>query len=119
MTSPSRQIILAIMVSLAAAVLLPLAQAQRGGGGSVSVSPSSLSFGRQVVGLADTPQTVTVRNNRNSSINVTSVSTSLGDYLDTHTCGTLARNATCTITVTFTPAATGSRNATLDIATSS
>ena len=113
MTS-SRSLFLALVFSLAALLSVPTAQAQRNGGGSIRVSPSSLSFGSQTVGVPDTTQTVTVTNSRNSSVNITSVTTS-GDYIESNTCGTLARNATCTVTVTFTPSATGSRSGTLSI----
>lgn len=80
-----------------------------------AVSPASLSFGNQVVGFASAAKTVTLANNLQTGLTISSIATS-GDYSQTNTCGTaLAAGANCTISVTFTPTTTGSRTGALTI----
>jgi hypothetical protein len=70
-----------------------------------SVSPSVLSFAPQVVNLVSPgsqPQTITLTNNGNSDLIVSSVLAS-GGYKQTNNCSTLSSHDTCTIEVTFTP----------------
>jgi Abnormal spindle-like microcephaly-assoc'd, ASPM-SPD-2-Hydin len=91
--------------------------------GSVTVSPTSQSCGSSIVGIAATCATFTLSNTTAStvtSIVVTFVGTNSGDFSDTGgTCGSsLAASTSCTIIVTFTPGATGSRSGTLNIADS-
>ncbi len=97
----------------------PQAIALSGTGTVVSFSKSRLSFGSQQVGTTSAPQNVTLTNVGSTQLNFTGISITgadPGDYSQTNTCGTsIAAYASCTITVTFTPAATGSRTATLSI----
>ena len=90
-----------------------------GSGTIVSLSPSTLSFGNVSVGIASAPQTITLTNVSASTLKVTGVSitgTNAGDFTQTNTCGSsVAAKASCTITVTFTPTAAGSRRATLNV----
>ena len=85
-----------------------------------SVSPTSLAFGNQPVGAKSAPQTVTLTNSGNAALSVTSLTftgTNASDFAQTNTCGSsVAAGGKCTISVTFTPAASGSRTATLSIA---
>jgi hypothetical protein len=77
----------------------------------VELSPTSVSFGSQTVGTASTSQAVTLTNNGGSNLNITGVSAS-GDFGETDNCTSgspIASSGTCTITITFTPAATGTR----------
>jgi hypothetical protein len=72
------------------------------------------------VGTTTTPKTVTVKNNQKVSLNITSIAftgTDPGDYAQSATtCGSnLAAGAKCTISITFTPKATGGRPASLTI----
>ncbi len=86
---------------------------------SVTVSPTSLSFGNQAEGTTSTAKTVTLKNGLSSAITIASISSSLSDFAPTDHCpvspATLAAGGTCTISVTFTPSATGSRTGTLTI----
>ena len=86
---------------------------------SVTVSPTSLSFGNQVQGVASSVQKVTLKNGQSKAITVTSITPSLSDYKQTNTCpvspSTLAAGRSCTISVTFTPGALGSRTGTLTV----
>ena len=84
---------------------------------AVSLSPTSLAFGERLVGSTSTAQTVTLTNSGSASLIINSISltgANPGDFAQTNTCGTsVAAGARCTINVTFTPAAAGSRSATL------
>src|SRR5262249_44870845 len=61
------------------------------------------------------PQTVTLSNNGNSSLAISSISVS-GDFAQTNSCGnTLAPGSSCSITVTFAPTTSGSRAGTLTV----
>ncbi len=89
-----------------------------GGGGptALTASPSSLSFGSQTVGSTSGAQTVTVSNPNSTAVSVSSVSAS-GPFAETNTCGSsIAANGSCTVSVTFTPTATGSASGTLSVA---
>src|SRR5439155_1633958 len=89
-----------------------------------SLSPSPVpSFGNQNVGTTSAAQAVTLSNPSGAALTITSIGltgTNPGDFGQTNNCpmspSTLAANATCTINVTFTPTATGSRSATLAVA---
>ena len=85
--------------------------------GSVTVSPTTLSFGNQVLGTSSAVKNVTLTNGQSKKLTITSITANLLDYTQTNNCplspGTLAAGASCTIAVTFTPAVLGSRSATL------
>jgi hypothetical protein len=80
------------------------------------VMPTSLDFGSQLVTTTSSPaKTITLKNNGNLVLNIASI-TSSGDFAETNTCGTsLPAGMTCTISVTFTPTATGARTGTITI----
>jgi len=84
----------------------------------VSISPLNLNFGSVTVG-AKKPETVILTNNQKTSLSITSYTlggTDRGDFTEKSACGTSRKAGwDCTITVTFTPAATGARSATLSI----
>ena len=82
---------------------------------SAGLSVSSLTFGSQTVNTTSADQTVTLTNSGNASLTISSVAIT-GDFAQTNTCGaTLAANSSCSLNVTFTPTATGSRAGTLTI----
>jgi hypothetical protein len=87
---------------------------------AAGVSPSSLTFAAQDTGSTSAAQTVTLNNTSGTGpltiTNIGFVGADPGDYSDTTTCGSsLAVGASCTISVKFKPAATGTRTATLQI----
>ncbi|HEY6768127.1 MAG TPA: Ig-like domain-containing protein [Candidatus Sulfotelmatobacter sp.] len=85
-------------------------------GQSVVVSPTSLSFGNQVLSAPTTAQTVTLKNGLSTSIKISSISTTLTDYSQSTTCpSTLAAGKSCSIFVTFTPTSLGVRSGSLKI----
>jgi hypothetical protein len=89
------------------------------GGPVASLAPTSLNFGTIAVGSSSTPQTVTLSNTGTADLVVSGITltgTNPGDFSQTSNCTTVAPNGSCTIQVTFTPTATGTRNATLTVA---
>jgi hypothetical protein len=90
-------------------------------GPAVTLSAAALNFGYQMPGTASaTPLVVTLTNSGGAALTVTSINisgTNASDFAQTNTCTTsaIAANGTCTITLTFTPAATGARTATLNV----
>ena len=78
------------------------------------------TFGNQTVGTTSSAQVITLTNTGTSSLSSNAIKLSGGnrtDYSQTNTCGgSLAVNASCTISVKFTPAAIGSRTSTVSIA---
>jgi hypothetical protein len=86
----------------------------------VSLSPASLTFASQSVGTTSAVGTVTLTNTGNSSLSVTSLAltgANAGDFAQTNTCGSsVAAGANCTLSVTFSPSASGARAAALSIA---
>ncbi len=88
----------------------------------VSFNPTSVNFGNQTVAITSAAQSVTVTNTGQASLHITSVSitgTNAADFAktaDTCTGATVAANATCAVSVTFTPGALGSRGASLSFA---
>jgi hypothetical protein len=89
-----------------------------GTGTDISV-PVNLKFGSVTVGTKGS-KNVTVRNLSENSVSITSITitgTNAGDFTETNICpSSLGGGKTCTVTVTFQPAAKGSRSATLNIA---
>jgi hypothetical protein len=76
-------------------------------GSLVTINPTSLMFNSQMVGSTSASQPVTLTNNQSTSLTGITVVTT-GNFGQTNNCGaTLAANTSCTIDVTFTPAATG------------
>ena len=86
----------------------------------IVIFPTSLSFLGQILGTTSASQTVTLTNNQSTALSITSIAvsgTNASDFTETDNCvGSVAAGATCTINVTFTPAALGSRAGTLNIA---
>ena len=89
-----------------------------GCGGSAptaSLSPTSLTFASQNVGSTSVAQTITLTNGGTAALALTSIAAS-GDYAQTNTCGTsVAAGANCTISVTFTPTAAGTRTGAITV----
>ncbi len=90
---------------------------------TVSLSASALSFGSQTVGTTSAAQGVNLTNGGSGALTISNIQvtgTDPGDFgMPSNTCGSsLAANASCTVNVTFTPAASGSRTATLTFADS-
>ncbi|WP_161571126.1 beta strand repeat-containing protein [Granulicella sibirica] len=82
-------------------------------------SPTSLTFSSQGVGTTSAAQTITLSNPGTDTLNISSVAitgTNATDFKQTNTCGTsIAAKANCAISITFDPAAVGSRSASLSV----
>ncbi|MDQ1547708.1 MAG: hypothetical protein QOH69_2612 [Actinomycetota bacterium] len=85
-------------------------------GPSLSFSPSSLTFGNVNVASSSATQTATLTNTGTAAGTISGI-TKTGDYTESSTCGSsLAVNASCTVTVGFTPTASGIRSGTVSVA---
>lgn len=86
---------------------------------TVSLSTSTLTFVSQNTGTTSPGQAVTLTNSGTASLSITGLTlsgTNSGDFGQTNNCGsTVAAGASCMITVTFTPAAPGTRTAMLNV----
>jgi hypothetical protein len=86
---------------------------------AVTLSPPDLTFSSQAVGTTSSPQTATLTNTGETTLDFTSIvvaGADAGDFAETNTCSTsLPVGASCTISVTFTPAALGARTAAVTI----
>ena len=89
---------------------------------AISFSPTSLAFGNQTVGTTSPAQNVTLTNSGTGPMTISSIGltgANAGDYAQTNTCplspSTLAAGASCTISGTFTPSASGSRSASISV----
>jgi len=86
------------------------------GAPAVTLSATTLPPFSSGVGVASAPQTVTVTNSGNATLNFVSIAVSSAVYTQNNNCGTsLGAGSACTITVIFTPTAAGAANGTLTI----
>ena len=88
--------------------------------GSVTVSPTSFTFPSTTVNTtSSTKGTITVKNGTTAAISFSKISftgTNASSYSGSTTCpSSLAANASCTVTVSFKPATTGTLTATLNV----
>ena len=84
----------------------------------ITVTPEDVSFGSVMLGETATAQ-VTIANEGNASLMINAieiVGTNSSDFTQTNDCTTVAQEESCTVELSFMPAATGGRNATLNIA---
>jgi hypothetical protein len=85
---------------------------------TMTFSSSSLNFGLLQIGLTSASQAVTVTNVSSHSATISSITHS-GNYSDSNNCpitpNTLNSGQNCTITITFTPTAAGTRNGTVTL----
>jgi parallel beta-helix repeat protein len=84
-------------------------------GSGLSVSPTSLTFPSQALNTTSSAQTVTVNNTGSTAVSISQIAAS-GDFAESSTCGaSIAASASCTVSVTFTPAAAGTQTGSLTI----
>lgn len=82
----------------------------------VKLTPASLDFGTQPVGSMTPPKTASLANAGATTLKITDIVTSGIDFSQSNDCGqALMPGAACTIQITFRPAITGPRIATLQI----
>jgi len=81
----------------------------------VMLNPASLQYASQTIGSTSAAQTVLLRNLGSVPLSISSIITT-GDFAETDNCGnTVSNTGTCTLSVTFTPTAPGSRSGTVAI----
>lgn len=91
-----------------------------GTGSLVGFSPAGVTFANQALNTTSAAQTETVTNTGNANLVFTTVTiggTNAGDFAisaDTCASATITPTNTCTVSVTFTPSATGTRTAALN-----
>jgi hypothetical protein len=72
------------------------------------------------VGTPSAPKVFTLSNNQSTALTISGITitgANGGDFTETDTCGgSVAAKGTCSISVTFTPSALGTRSATLNVA---
>jgi Bacterial Ig-like domain (group 2)/Abnormal spindle-like microcephaly-assoc'd, ASPM-SPD-2-Hydin/Galactose oxidase, central domain len=103
--------------------LLLLLAAGPSASAQTTLSPTTLSFANLAVGVTSTARMATLRNTQPVPLVIYSIAiaggTAPGDFASGGTCpispSTLAAGKSCTIPVTFTPSALGTRTATLTI----
>jgi hypothetical protein len=93
------------------------------GNPQIKLTPATVKFGTVAVGTTSLTKIATFKNLLKNSISLSGISitgTNSGDFaISTTTCGgTVAAKSSCTITLTFSPSATGARNATLKVSSS-
>jgi hypothetical protein len=84
----------------------------------ITISPQNLDFGSQTVGVVSAPQTVTLKNAGQAllSINsITVVGANPGEFTAGQCGPVLAINASCLVSITMNPQASGLRSASLSI----
>jgi len=83
---------------------------------AVTLSTTSLTYGARTVGTTSPAQSVVLTNNMSTALAISSIGVS-GDFaVATNTCGTnVLASSNCTIGVTFSPTAAGTRTGTLSI----
>jgi Abnormal spindle-like microcephaly-assoc'd, ASPM-SPD-2-Hydin len=85
------------------------------GAPAASISPTSLTFGTEVVGTTSQSLPITVTNSGTAALNISSV-VATANFGQSNNCGTsLAAGAKCIISVTLTPSASGTLSGTVSI----
>ena len=80
----------------------------------LSLSASSLTFAAQQLNTSSVAKSFDLSNGGNAALTISAISAS-GDFSQTNNCTTLNPGASCTVNVTFTPTATGSRTGSVTI----
>jgi len=86
---------------------------------AATVNPTSLAFGNQLITTTSAARTVSLSNSGYGTLTVSGISvtgTNASYFAQTNNCVSLAAGNSCTISVTFTPAAIGSASAAISIA---
>ena len=84
---------------------------------AMTVDPESVSFGSVTVGTSK-DSSVTIGNEGTAALTITNVSVGGADsseFIQSNDCVNVATDATCTVSLTFTPAGEGAKSATLNI----
>jgi hypothetical protein len=86
------------------------------GSAPVTLSSTSVSFGAVLIGASKSANPVTLTNHMNVALTGISIAVTGSEYTQINTCGTsVPARGSCTITVTFTPTASGKQTGTVTI----
>lgn len=95
-------------------IVIPLS-GTGGGVPAATISPSSLTFGNQVIGTSSAPQQVTISSTGTAALVISNIQVTSGFQM-TNTCpSSLAPNTQCTASIVFTPTLSGANGGTLGI----
>jgi hypothetical protein len=90
-----------------------------GRGTTAKLSPTSLSLGTVAIGTTSLVEAVTLTNVGGTTLTINGIAitgVNAGDFAQTHACGSsLTAGASCSISVTFKPTASGTRTAALTV----
>jgi len=79
-------------------------------GGAITLTPASLSFAAQAIGTFSPVQLVTLKNTSGGTLNIASISRATNDFYQKNNCPTtLLADASCTLSVMFTPTLGGTK----------
>jgi hypothetical protein len=112
-----------VLISAASTItherVINLVVATSAGATTVTLAPQSLTFAAQAIGATSAAQTVTLTNTGTATLTISGISitgTNAGDFAETNTCGaSQAAEASCMISVTYTPTAMGNRTAAISV----
>jgi YetA-like protein len=86
----------------------------------VSIAPGNINFGNQLLNTPSAGQNFALSNSGKAALSIASLSitgTNSADFSQTNSCpSSLATGASCVVTVTFKPSATGSESAAINVA---
>ena len=93
-------------------------------GGSLIFTPSKLTFGAQTVGTTSANQSALLINNGNRAVTITNISVISNTFAQTNNCGinfpttpaTLNAGQSCSVSVNFTPDASGNLSSSVNVA---
>ena len=84
---------------------------------AIALNPTNLAFGNQATGATSAAKTIALTNSGNAGLAIASIAASGAGFAASHNCpATLAANASCTISVTFAPAAVAAYTGSVAIA---
>jgi hypothetical protein len=110
--------VLSVALLLAAVTALGLPAPAGAAAPAVTFTPTSLAFGAQAIGTTSAPQSIKVTNTGSASLFINSAATRGANPLDftqvEDGCSglTLAAGTSCSVSITFSPTASGTRSAT-------
>ena len=85
-------------------------------GPAVTFTPSSLTFGSQLVGTLSQSQPVTLTNTGSETLTFSAVASTSGDFYQSNNCPhSLLPQASCTLSVIFTPTVAGTRSGSVNV----
>jgi phospholipase C len=91
----------------------------QGAGQAISLSPNKLTFAGQAVGTTSAPKTITIRNPSGTQSLVLGSIAATGDFSSNSNCpSALLPGASCTISTTFRPSASGTRTGVTNVVSS-